>query len=43
MIAAEKFVRPVTYSIIVMNSTDYNIAQKYNLYKKIYIQLMVWE
>lgn len=33
MIAAEKFVRPVTDSIIVMNSTDYEIAQKYKLYK----------
>lgn len=34
MILAEKFVRPVTDSIIVMNSTDYEIAEKYNLYKK---------
>lgn len=34
MILAEKFVRPVTDSIVVMNSTDYEIAQKYNLYKK---------
>lgn len=34
MILAEKFVRPVTDSIVVMNSTDYEIAQKYHLYKK---------
>ena len=34
MILAEKFVRPVTDTIIVMNSTDYKIAQKYNLYKR---------
>lgn len=34
MILAEKFVRPVTDSIVVMNSTDYKIAQKYHLYKK---------
>lgn len=33
MIAAEKFVRPVTDNIIVMNSTDYEIAQKYKLYR----------
>ena len=34
MILAEKFVRPVTDTILVMNSTDYEIAKKYNLYKK---------
>ena len=34
MIVAEKFVRPVTDTILVMNSTDYEIAKKYNLYKK---------
>lgn len=34
MILAEKFVRPVTDTILVMNSTDYEIARKYNLYKK---------
>lgn len=34
MILAEKLVRPATDSIIVMNSSDYDIAQKYNLYKK---------
>ncbi|CAI3193931.1 glycosyltransferase [Clostridium neonatale] len=34
MILAEKFVRPVTDTILVMNSTDYEIAKKYNLYNK---------
>ena len=34
MILAEKFVHPVTDTILVMNSTDYEIAKKYNLYKK---------
>lgn len=34
MILAEKFVRSVTDTIIVMNSSDYSIAKKYNLYKK---------
>lgn len=34
MILAEKFVRPVTDTILVMNSSDYSIAKKYNLYKK---------
>lgn len=34
MILAEKLVRPVTDTILVMNSTDYEIAKKYNLYKK---------
>ncbi|MBN1049918.1 glycosyltransferase [Clostridium botulinum] len=33
MILAEKFVKCVTDTIIVMNSTDYNIAKKYNLFK----------
>lgn len=33
MILAEKFVRPVTNSVIVMNSIDYDIAKKYKLYK----------
>lgn len=34
MILAEKFVRPVTDTILVMNSSDYSIAKKYKLYKK---------
>ena len=34
MILAEKFVRPVTDTVLVMNSTDYEIAKKYNLYRK---------
>ena len=34
MILAEKFVRPVTDTLLVMNSTDYEIAKKYSLYKK---------
>ncbi|NFT91820.1 glycosyltransferase family 4 protein [Clostridium botulinum] len=33
MILAEKLVKCVTDTIIVMNSTDYNIAKKYNLFK----------
>ncbi|OSA94006.1 UNVERIFIED_ORG: glycosyltransferase family 1 protein [Clostridium botulinum] len=33
MLLAEKFVKCVTDTIIVMNSTDYNIAKKYNLFK----------
>ncbi|MCS6111262.1 glycosyltransferase family 1 protein [Clostridium botulinum] len=33
MILAEKFVKCVTDTIIVMNSTDYNTAKKYNLFK----------
>lgn len=34
MLCAEKFVRPVTDTILVMNSTDYSIAKKYQLYRK---------
>ncbi|AOR24593.1 glycosyltransferase [Clostridium taeniosporum] len=34
MLSAEKFVKSVTDTIIVMNSIDYNIAKKYNLFKK---------
>lgn len=33
MLLAEKFVKCVTDTIIVMNSDDYNIAKKYNLFK----------
>ncbi|WP_294378984.1 glycosyltransferase [uncultured Clostridium sp.] len=33
MIVVEKLVKPVTDIILVMNSTDYEIAKKYNFYK----------